>query len=65
MTFEEPKLKKRVGRPSLNNKKGRKVVVRLDQELDNRLNSFISSHNLKLSEALRKAIVEMIENDKQ
>ncbi|MDD4154861.1 MAG: hypothetical protein PHT30_05600 [Bacilli bacterium] len=53
------------GRPVVEFKKARIIAVRLDSRLLNQFNAYLLTHKLKVSQALRKAIKEMIEKDTQ
>jgi len=53
------------GRPVVEFKKYKIIAVRLDARLLNQFNAYLLTHSLKASQALRKAIKELIDKDTQ
>ena len=63
MAKSENLIKNVGGRPKSINKKGRIYSVRFDLRLENQFKAYLLTHNLKASQALRNAIVKMINDD--
>jgi len=53
------------GRPFSDNPKSIKYSIRIDADTEKRLNAYCEDHGIKKGEAIRRAIVKMLNSDSE
>lgn len=55
----------RTGRPPIDNPKGKRITVRIDDETSNILNKYCKQENIERAEAVRKGIKKLEDDIKK